>query len=236
LTTRLKAVAPLIVAVGLLAFALVELVLNFTFHWFTVQDGVFGKLGLPRGLHLVLPAAFVSWGLFFLLGGNGAAFRRTVVAAGTGTIAAAILMAAGSATAHAPEFWGLALWAAITAMGVVALSTTVADDRFAPAPAFVCYGTVVCWWYATGLDNYVPNAKGPGTVDALAQALASKPLAAGMGAFGGLLSMPWYWVAVSVFVSLVVGAAVGVASVRLGGALGRLGSRSTATADATQAA
>jgi len=70
MSTRLKAVLPLTLSIGLLAFLASELALNFTFHWVTVQDGVFGKYGLPQGTHLVLPALFVAWGLYFLLGAH----------------------------------------------------------------------------------------------------------------------------------------------------------------------
>ena len=55
MSTRLKAIAPLTLSIGILAFLASEVALNFTFHWVTVQDGVFGKYGLPHGFHLVLP-------------------------------------------------------------------------------------------------------------------------------------------------------------------------------------
>ena len=48
MATRLKAVLPLTLSIGLLAFIASEVALNFTFHWVTVQDGVFGEYGLPR--------------------------------------------------------------------------------------------------------------------------------------------------------------------------------------------
>jgi hypothetical protein len=226
--TRLKAVLPLVVSIGVLAFLATELALNFTFHWVTVQDGVFGKFGLPEGVHLVLPAIFVAWGVFFLLGANGAALGKTVTAAATGSIAAGIAMWLGPALADAPDFWGLAVAIGITAMGLVVLSTAVADDRFSPAPAFCSYATVFLWWIATGLDNYVPAGKGPGTVAAVTHAITDKPLAAGTGAFGGLISMSWAWVVVSVFFSLVVGGLFGLASVKLSGVLGGLFARQSA--------
>ena len=171
--TRLKAVVPLVVPIGVLAFLASELALNFTFHWVTVQDGVFGKFGLPRGLHLVLPAIFVAWGLYFLLGANGAALRKTVIAAVTGCIAATLGIIIGPALADAPDFWGLAVAIGLTAMGLVVLSTRVADDRFSPAPAFCCYAAVFFWWIATGLDNYVPDGKGPGTAAAVTHAITT---------------------------------------------------------------
>src|SRR3954454_16330788 len=106
MATRLRAIAPLTISIGVLAFVASEIALNFTFHWVTVQDGVFGKYGLPEGIHLVLPALFVAWGLFFLLGANGAALGKTVTAAATGSVAAGIAMWLEAALAGAPDFWG----------------------------------------------------------------------------------------------------------------------------------
>jgi hypothetical protein len=230
MVSRLKPAVPMVVSIGVLAFAATWFVLNFTFHWVTVQDGVFGKFGLPEGFHLVIPAVFVAWGVYFMLGANRAALGKTMIAAITGSVCAAIVMVLGPATADAPDFWGLALWVGITAAALVILSTAVADDRFAPAPAFCCYASVLFWWIATGLDNFVPDGKGPGTVAAVTHAITDKPLAAGTGAFGGLISMSWSWVVVSVFASLVLGGLVGALSVRLAGVLGTLGaSRSSKT-------
>ncbi len=130
--------------------------------------------------------------------------------------------------AESPDFWGLAVWIGITAAGLIVLSTVVADDRFAPAPAFCCYASVFFWWIATGLDNFVPDGKGPHTVAAVTAAITDKPLAAGTGAFGGLLSMSWTAVIVSIFFSLVVGSLFGALSVRLAGALGKVGAKSSA--------
>jgi hypothetical protein len=223
--SRLKALAPLTVSIGVLAFLASELALNFTFHWVTVQDGVFGKFGLPRGVHLALPALFVAWGLYFMLGANMAALSKTITAAVTGTIFATIAMVVGPALADAPDFWGLALMIGVTAAGLVVLSTAVADDRFAPAPAFACYASVFFWWIATGLDNFVADGKGPHTAAAVTAAITNKPLAAGTGAFGGLISMSWGAVAISVFFSLVVGSLFGVLSVQFAGVLGRIGAK-----------
>jgi hypothetical protein len=183
---------------------------------------VFGKYGLPHGFHLVLPAIFVGWGVFFITGANGAALGKTAIAALTGTVGAALTMAIGPKLADSPDFWGLALMIGITAAALVVLSTVVEDDRFAPAPAFCCYASVFFWWIATGLDNFVPGGKGPHTVAAITAAITNKPLAAGTGAFGGLLSMSWQAVAISIFASLVLGGVFGMASVRLAGVLGRL--------------
>ena len=73
MSSRVKAVTPLAIAVGVVAFLWCELALNFSFHWVTVADGVFGKFGLPKNFQLVLPASFVTWGLSFLLGADGRA-------------------------------------------------------------------------------------------------------------------------------------------------------------------
>ena len=217
MATRLKAVLPLTVSIGVLAFLASEVALNFTFHWVTVQNRVFGEYGLPQNIHLVLPALFVTWGLYFMLGANGAALGKTLIAAATGTIGAGIAMVVGPMFAESPDFWGLALWIGITAAGLIVLSTVVADDRFAPAPAFCCYASVFFWWIATGLDNFVPDGKGPHTAAAVTSAITDTPLAAGTGAFGGLLSMSWGAVAVSIFISLVFGAVLGFLSVKLAG-------------------
>jgi hypothetical protein len=223
MSTRLKAVLPLTLSIGVLAFLASELALNFTFHWVTVQDGVFGKYGLPQNLHLVLPALFVSWGLFFMLGADTAALGKTVTAALTGSLFAGIAMFFGPLFAESPDFWGLALWIGITAAGLIVLSAVVEDDRFAPAPAFACYASVFLWWIATGLDRFVPDGKGAHTVAAVTAAITNKPLAAGTGAFGGLLSMSWLAVVVSIFASLVVGTLFGLLSVKLAGVFAKVG-------------
>lgn len=60
-----------------------EFAANFTFHW--VTNGDLGNgLSLPRNFHLVIPAAFVSWGMFFALGvGNSVAALAKPATAGT---------------------------------------------------------------------------------------------------------------------------------------------------------
>jgi hypothetical protein len=223
MAARLKAIVPLTLSIGVLAFLATELALNFTFHWVTVKNGVFGAYGVPQSIQLALPAIFVGWGLYFLLGADGAALGKTATAALTGTIGAGLAMWIGPMLADSPDFWGLGVMIGITAAGLVVLSTVVEDDRFAPAPAFCCYASVFFWWIATGLDNFVPAGKGPHTAEAVTAAITNKPLAAGTGAFGGLLSMAWQWVAISIFVSLVLGAVFGLVSVKLAGAFGRIG-------------
>ncbi len=212
---RLRSIAPLAIVVGILAFLVIEFAFNFSFHWVTVKDGVFGKFGLPEKFSLTVSATFIAWGLFFAAGADNAAFWKVLIASTTGCLAAFVVMWLGPATADAPDFWGIALWVGITASAVVVLSTVVERDWFNPALAFICYGSTFFWWTATGLDNFVVGGKGPHTVDALTAAITSKPLAAGTGAFGGLLSTPWQWVSVNVWVSLVLGAVVGAISVRV---------------------
>ena len=163
MATRLKAALPLTLSIGLLAFLASEVALNFTFHWVTVENGVFGAYGVPQNVHLILPALFVAWGLYFLLGADNAALGKTVIAAATGSVGAGIAMWIGPMLAESPDFWGLALMIGITGAGLIVLSTAVEDDRFAPAPAFCCYAAVFFWWIATGLDNFVPGGKGPHT-------------------------------------------------------------------------
>jgi hypothetical protein len=45
---------------------------------------VSGKFGLPEKFQLLLPATFVTWGLYYMLGADGVAFRKTLIACTTG--------------------------------------------------------------------------------------------------------------------------------------------------------
>lgn len=209
---RLKHAVPLAVSIALVAFVWSELTLNFNLHWFTVADGVFGKFGLPEKFQLVLPATFVTWGLYYALGANRVALRNTLIAACTGTIGAIVIMTLGPALAGLPSLWGIALAIGIVGGGLVILSALTDDGSLSAAPAFVCAASVLFWWFATGLDNYVPGAAGPHTVAAFGLAVTKHPLAAGTGALGGLLSTPWPFVAVSVWVSLLCGPVLGYLS------------------------
>jgi Protein of unknown function (DUF1097) len=159
MSQRFRAVTPLALTIAVIAFLWVEFVLNFSFHWVVVKDNVFAGFGLPAAFTLVLPASFVSWGLFFALGADTAALRKTIVAAATGTIAGVIIMTLGPALAQAPKFWGIAVAVAVAAFLLVAISSLSEGDIFAPAAPFICAGTVLMWWFATGLDNYVPGGK-----------------------------------------------------------------------------
>jgi len=228
MSNRLKQNLPLAISIGVIAFLWSEFTLNFNLHWFTVADGVFGKFGLPEKFQLVLPATFVTWGLYFALGADRAALRKTLIAASTGSIGAIVIMTLGPSLAGLPNLWGIALAIGIVGGGLVILSSVTDDGSFAAAPAFVCAASVLFWWFATGLDNYVPGAAGPHTVAALGLALTTHPLAAGTGALGGLLSTPWPWVVLSSWVSLLCGAALGALSHTLAAAPRRI-SPSTAS-------
>jgi len=220
---RLKHAVPLAISIALVAFVWSEITLNFNLHWFTVADGVFGKFGLPQKFQLVLPATFVTWGLYYTLGSDRVAFRKTLIAACTGTIGAIVIMTLGPALAGLPSLWGIALAIGIVGGGLVILSALTEDGSLSAAPAFVCAASVLFWWFATGLDNYVPGAAGPHTVAALGLALTKHPLAAGTGALGGLFSTPWPFVALSVWVSLLVGPLLGYVSRALASVPGRVG-------------
>ena len=212
MSDRLKQTGPLAVSIAVVAFLWSEFALNFNLHWFTVADGVFGKFGLPEKFQLVLPASFVTWGLYFALGADRKALRTTLIACTTGTIGAVVIMTLGPSLAALPSLWGIALAIAIVGAGLELLSTLSEDGYLAAAPAFACAASVLFWWFATGLDTYVAGGKGPHTVAALDLALTKHPLAAGTGALGGLMSTPWSWVAVSTFVALLCGPLLGVVS------------------------
>jgi hypothetical protein len=222
MSDRLKQTAPLAISIGVLAFLWSEFALNFNLHWFTVADGVFGKFGLPQNFQIVLPATFVTWGLFFALGSDRAALRKTLIACTTGSLGAVVIMTLGPSLAGLPSLWGIALTIALVGGGLVLLSAVSAEGSLPAAPAFVCAAAVLFWWFATGLDNYVPGGKGPHTVAALVVALTKHPLAAGTGALGGLFSTPWPWVVLSSWVSLICGSLLGVLSRVLASAPARM--------------
>jgi hypothetical protein len=222
MSNRVKTTAPLALSIGVVAFLWSEFSLNFNLHWFTVADGIFGKFGLPENFQIVLPASFVTWGLYYMLGANSKALRKTLIAAITGTIGAVVIMTLGPLMAGLPNVWGIALAIAIVGAGLELLSSVSAEGYFAAAPAFACAASVLFWWFVTGLDNYVAGGKGPHTVAALGLALTKHPLAAGTGALGGLLSTPWTWVALSTLVSLLVGPLLGALSRLLASAPSRV--------------
>jgi hypothetical protein len=129
---RLKQSIPLALSIGVVAFIWSELTLNFNLHWFTVADGVFGKFGLPEKFQMVLPATFVTWGLYYVLGADRIALRKTLIAATSGTVGAIVIMTLGPALAGLPSLWGIALAIGIVGGGLVILSALTADGSLAP--------------------------------------------------------------------------------------------------------
>lgn len=224
MSARAKAIAPLAIVIGVLSFLWTEFSLNFTFHWVTQQDELFGGFGVPENFHLILPTAFISWGLFFAAGGDNAAFGKIFLASVFGTVAALITMPLAFKTADAPDFWGISLWVGIFAFILVMI--LIAGDWYYVAGTFPCFAAVFLWWIATGLDGYVPNGGGTGDkVLALSQALGVEGVTAGagdtagLGAFLGLISTPWQWVWFSTWVTLVCGIILGIVSAKVTAAI-----------------
>lgn len=208
MSARLKSALPLALVIGVLAFVWCEIALNFTFHW--VTDGDLGNgLALPSNFHLVVPAAFVAWGFFFAAGADTAAFVKVVIASLVGGLAALGAMAASSATAPLPDFWGIALWVGVFAVALVLMSA-LGDWHYVPA-AFGAFAAVFFWWTATGLDYWAPDGGGIGN----SMTGLTDPTTAGAGAFGGVISTPFVFVWLNITVSLLCGCVLGLLSVRL---------------------
>lgn len=212
---RAQAILPLALVIGVLSFLWTELSLNFTFHWVTVQDelGGEGALGMPESFHLILPTAFISWGLFFAAGGDNAAVGKIAIAALFGCAAAFVTMPLAFKTADAPDFWGIALWVGIFAFILVAI--LIAGDWYYVAGTFPCFAAVFLWWIATGLDGWIPQSATSDFGDVAKLGTAD----AGIGAGGGLLSTPWQWVAISTFVTLLCGVVLGLLSGKIAAAI-----------------
>src|SRR6266568_464585 len=131
---KLKQAVPLAVAFGVLAFAWIEISLNFSFHWF--DNGDLGNgLGLPANFHLVAPAAFITWALFFAAGADMAAATKVAIATVIGATAGLVLMVASPATADLPDFWGIAVWAGKVAESVAGSSPSLSRRPRALAPS-----------------------------------------------------------------------------------------------------
>ncbi|MDQ6731380.1 MAG: hypothetical protein M3022_14105 [Actinomycetota bacterium] len=212
MSEKMKATMPLALAVAVIAFVYVEFTANFTFHW--VTNGNLGNgLSLPANFHLVIPAGFVTWGMFFVLGADNAALRTTAVNSVVGSVSALLLFAFVASTTGLPDFWTIALGVAILAFVLITLSGGLAWINI--PVIFTTFAACVFWWIATGLDGWA--AGGGGTGKSLA-ALA-KPATAGTGAFGGVISTPYAWVAINVLASLLLGTLCGALSARVAGML-----------------
>ena len=206
---RAKAIAPLALVIGVISFLWTEFSLNFTIHWVTNNLPAAAGVDQPKSFHLILPAAFITYGLFFAAGGDNAAFGKIFLAAVFGSVAALVTMPLAFKTADFPDFWGIALWVGILAFVLVMI--LILGDWYYVAGTFPCFAAVFFWWIATGLDGWVAN--GGGIDNSLAQGKA------GAGAFGGLISTPWPWVWFDIFVTLVIGVVLGIVSAKVAAAI-----------------
>ncbi len=226
MSAKLKATLPLATSIAVLSFLYVEFTANFTFHW--VTSGSLGNgLDLPSNFHLVIPAGFVAWGLFFALGANNEAARETAANCFFGCVAALVLFIFVDIVKGVPDFWAISLGVGLLAFIIVLFSGAV---TLINVPVIFCtFAATVFWWIATGLDGWAPNGGGVGnSVAALA-----KPATAGTGAFGGVLSTPFTFVALNIFVTLMLGLLFGMASTRVAALLtpGNMKREQTAAAD-----
>jgi hypothetical protein len=233
MSARAKAITPLAIVIGIISFLWTELSLNFTFNWVTegtgAPDDTFVGFGVPQDFHLILPVAFITYGLFFAAGGDNAAFGKVFLASVFGSVAALVTMPLAFTTADSqiteylagtdtdgPLFWGIALWVGIFAFILVMI--LIAGDWYYVAGTFPCFAAVFLWWIATGLDGYVPepvsgsNLSGEEFFAAFgAEAIGT----GGTGAAAGLLSTPWYYVWLSTWVTLVCGCILGIVTAKI---------------------
>ncbi|KQZ72159.1 DUF1097 family protein [Nocardioides sp. Root151] len=208
MTERLKATTPLALSVAVLAALWIEFGANFTFHWFTNGD-LGNGLSLPDTFHMVLPAAFISWAMFFAAGADRSAFNKAAIGSVMGGVGALVLMFLLDKTKGLPDFWPIALIVGLLAF-VVVLGSALGDWYFVPA-IFAGFASTLFWWIATGMDGWA--AGGGGGANTVAS--LGNPATAGTGAFGGVISTPYVWVCVDTIVSLLIGCVLGIVSVRL---------------------
>lgn len=213
MSQKMKATVPLALAVAVIAFVYVEFTANFTFHW--VTNGSLGPgsgLSLPSNFHLVIPAGFISWGLFFALGADNAALRTVAINSLIGCLAGLVLFVFVHAVKGMPDFWAISLGVALIAFILIALS---GGFPWISVPVIFCtFAAAVFWWIATGLDGWAPGGGG-----SLAALKPHVPPTAGSGAFGGVLSTPYGFVALNVAVTLLIGCLCGALSTRFAGLL-----------------
>ena len=205
---RMKGLLPLAASVAILSIVWTWVALNFTFHW--VSSGDLGNgLDLPASFHLIVPAAFVSWAMFFAAGGDNTAARKVAIANVFGASGALVVMFGAGELADLPDFWAIALLVGVLA-GLLVVLAALGDWYFIPA-TFGAFASVFFWWTATGLDKWAP---GGGGAENTVQALGD-PATAGAGAFGGVISTPFGWVYVSILATLTIGVVLGMLSTRL---------------------
>lgn len=213
---RAKAILPLALVIGVLSFVWTWFSLNATFHWIVEKDNVLAGLGMPQNFHFILPTAFIAWGMFFMAGGDNAAFGKVATACVIGVVAAGITMGLSFKTADIPDFWGIALWVGVFAFILVAILIT--GDWYYVAGTFPAFAATFLWWIATGLDGWVPDTVSGANAANSADTLAGgTPV--GTSAARGLISTPWTWVAINTLVTLLVGCVLGLVSAKLAAAL-----------------
>ena len=213
MSARAKAIVPLAIVIGVLSFAWTEVALNFQFHW--VTNGSLGTTGLalPSRFQLIVWVAFISWGLFFAAGGDNAAAGKITVASIFGSLG--FLATAGIAPhlADTPKFWSISLLVGICALILVLI--LIAGDWYYVAGTFPIFGGLFGLWVATGIDNWWPG--GAGSSSGLSRlGTTGSP---GTGAFGGVLSLPWYWVWIDGLVSAIIGVLLGLISAKVAAAV-----------------
>lgn len=205
---KMRGVLPLAISIAVLGYLYTEFTLNFTFHW--VTNGDLGNgLALPSNFHLVVPAGFVTWGIFFMLGADNKAAAKTLIAAIVGSLGALATMFLGPKIANLPDFYGIAI--AIAVVALILVLAVPLSEKYNVAATFPPFASVVFWWIATGLDGWAPGGGGVGN----SVAALGKPATAGAGAFGGVISTPYVMVFVNTLVTLIIGLIFGMASARL---------------------
>ena len=183
--------------------------LNFSFHWIT--DGDLGNgLDLPSNFQLMVPAAFVSWAMYFAAGGDNGAARKVAIANVFGAVGRARRSCGSRPRSRTSRTSGGSRSASACSAAVLVTFGGLGDWFFIPG-TFGAFASVFFWWIATGLDNWAAGGGGTGnSVRSLAH-----PATAGAGAFGGVISTPYGWVFVSVLVTLTLGVGLGMLSTRL---------------------
>lgn len=207
MSARAKAILPLAIVIGVLSFLWCELALNWQFQWVTGDEIPDAGLSIPADFQLIVWVAFITWGLFFAAGGDNAAFGKIFIAATFGAVAALITFWIAPAIADMPDFWGISLMVGIMAFVLVAV--LIAGDWYYVAGTFPAFAACFGVWVATGLDNWAEGGGGAGNTIA---SLGENP---GSGAFGGVLSLPYGWVFLSAWVTLVAGVVLGIISAKV---------------------
>ena len=205
MVARLRAIAPLALVIGVLGFLWTEFALNFQFHWVTTDTIPGSGLSVPARFQLIVWLAFLGWGLFFAAGGDSAAFGKVVIASIFGSLGFLTTVAIAPQIADIPDFWSISL----------IIPHLVLGDWYYVSGTFVVFGGLFGLWVATGIDNWQPNGGGIGS----GIARLADPATAGTGAFGGVLSTPFYWVWFSGLVSAICGVILGFISAKVAAAL-----------------